>query len=173
MGLRVFRGHLLDQPGAKDRQVDDLFRFIWKTTSPLQGRGRIVEMDDGLPAPESASKVFSMMCWRDWVSTWIGHIVRNQPAGRSDDAGEVVFRSEADGKPISIVLKPISTSCLEHPQLLLQVHRVFQSLVAVAQVDAAPERGPGYGRDGQVRSARSIRGKGGISSLLPVSSCSP
>ena len=46
----------------------------------------------------------------------------------------------ADGKPTSISLKPICTSCVEHAQLAGRVHRVDQRLVAVAQVDRAPQR---------------------------------
>ena len=50
---------------------------------------------------------------------------------------------DAEGKPTSISLKPISTRWREHDALALKVHRVDQGLVAVAQVDAAPARGSG------------------------------
>ena len=51
---------------------------------------------------------------------------------------------EADGKPTSISLKPISTSVSNMRSLRGDVHRLDQRLVAVAQVDAAPD-----GRAGQ------------------------
>ena len=48
--------------------------------------------------------------------------------------------SDAAGKPTSISLKPIWHEQLEHARLAVGIHRLDQRLVAVAQVDRAPDR---------------------------------
>jgi len=47
---------------------------------------------------------------------------------------------EAEGKPTSISLKPTAAEQLEHAPLALDVHRVDERLVAVAQVHGDPAR---------------------------------
>ena len=82
----------------------------------------------------------SISSGRHWVSTWI---VTSSGIRSSSISWRTKSKSGwlADGKPTSISLKPISTSGLEHAPLALRVHRVDQRLVAVAQVDRAPQRG--------------------------------
>ena len=73
---------------------------------------------------------------------------------------------DADGKPTSISLKPISHQHLEHAQLARRVHRLDQRLVAVAQVDAAPQRRPGSARRrASVRSVEAHRREGAVLGL--------
>ena len=69
---------------------------------------------------------------------------------------------EAEGKPTSISLKPMRNEHFEHFQLFLDVHRLHQRLVAVAQV---PPRTTRWGpfpsrREGHWRSGSVIGGQG-------------
>ena len=79
---------------------------------------------------------------------------------------------EAEGKPTSISLKPISTSWANIDVLALEVHRVDEGLVAVAQVHAAPARRLGQSAIGpravgQVDGhRRAVLGKGHGTGLL-------
>src|ERR1039458_1901490 len=94
---------------------------------------------------------------------------------------------EADGKPTSISLKPIRTSIsknsttltrcgkaaldlleadphqhLEELDLLLDAHRLREVLVAVPQVDAAPDRGAGERPLRPFSAGQGDGGKGGV-----------
>ena len=106
----------------------------------LQGRGRVVEVHDG--APGAADRF-------EGALDQFGRAPGSAPGSsrrRGSSSSSISSRtksksvSEAAGNPTSISLKPSFTSSVEHPALALGTHRLDQRLVAVAQVDAAPDR---------------------------------
>ncbi len=106
----------------------------------LQRGGGVVEVDDGLLGPDQG-----LVGARDQVLAGLGqHLdgdVVGDPVGLDQRADEVEVglarRREADLD--LLVAEPDEQ--VEHPHLALDVHRVDERLVAVAQVDRAPARG--------------------------------
>jgi hypothetical protein len=96
-------------------------------------------MHDRLLAPSSASKVRVISSGRHCTSTCSDTSSGTLPSSTHQRAKSKSV-CEADGKPISISLKPISEQEAEHARLALRPHRVDQRLVAVAQVDGTPDR---------------------------------
>ena len=94
-----------------------------------------------LGAPSTASTVRSIRSSRARQITWM---VTSSGIRSSSTMRRMKSKSdlEAAGKPTSISAKPTSEEKLVHPQLLVDVHRLDQRLVAVAQVHAAPARRP-------------------------------
>ena len=90
-------------------------------------------------APFTASKVRSISSGRHWVSTWIA-----TPSGMAPPSMIERTKSksvcEAEGKATSISLKPMLGEQPEHAVLALDAHRLDQRLIAVAQIDGAPDR---------------------------------
>ena len=91
-------------------------------------------------APRIDSKLRSISSGRAWVSTWIvtsvGHeILLDELA----DKGEIGLRR---GRKADLdLLEAELDQQVEHAALAVGPHRLDQRLVAVAQIDAAPDRG--------------------------------
>jgi hypothetical protein len=69
---------------------------------------------------------------------------------------------EAEGKPTSISLKPMATSVWNMRSLRGDVHGLDQRLVAVTQVDAAPDGGLGQHGVGPGAVLQADRGEGAV-----------
>ena len=71
-----------------------------------------------------------------------GHVVRDVPA-LNERAQDLILRLRRGGEAHLNLLKADVHEHVEHLELFLQVHRVNERLIAVAQVNAAPDRGLG------------------------------
>jgi hypothetical protein len=88
-----------------------------------------------------------------------GHVVGDQPLV-DQLAHEVELGLRRRRKADLDLLEADLHQHLEHAQLARRVHRLDQRLVAVAQVDAAPQRRRVITASGQVRSVRRTGAKG-------------
>ena len=132
--------HVGDHLGGIGGDLLDAGDVLVEDDAALQFAGRIVEMHDRVGArPRSASKVRVISSGRHCTSTCSETSSGTLPSSMHQRAKSKSV-CEADGKPISISLKPMSSSRLEHARLALVAHRIDQRLVAVAQVDRAPDR---------------------------------
>ena len=85
------------------------------------------------------SYVRSISGSRAWVSTWIGHVVRDQVL--LDDLPDEVEVGLARRRETDLdLLVAQAYEQVEHAPLAGRRHRVDQRLVAVAEVDRAPQR---------------------------------
>ena len=124
-------------------------------------------------APTIDSYVRRIRSSRHCVRTWI---VTSSGIRSSSMIWRTKSKSgwEAEGKPTSISLNPISTSWMNIAFLRSDVHRIDEGLVAVAQIDAAPARrlgqatvGPGAVRQVN-RHRRDVFGVGHGTGLLVI-----
>ena len=90
-------------------------------------------------APFTASKVRSISSGRHCVSTWIATSSGILPPSMIERTKSKSV-CEAEGKATSISLKPMLDEQIEHAVLAIDAHRLDQRLVAVAQIDGAPDR---------------------------------
>src|SRR3954471_2771743 len=161
VGVAHVLGQLVDQLGAVDGDVDDAGPVGVEDDPPLQGAGRVVEVDDRVVgAPQRLEGAL------DQLVTGLGEdldrdVVRDQVLlDQLTDEVEIGLtgRREADLD----LLVAHADQQLEHPPLAVGRHRVDQRLVAVAQVDRAPAGGDGGDllRPGAV--GKSHRGEGRV-----------
>ena len=105
----------------------------------LQGRGRIVEVDDDLLRAfdrlERAFDQFRAALGQDLDGDAVGN-----RAGLDDRADEVEIGLRGRGKGDLDLLEAHVDQELEHAVLALDAHRLDQRLIAVAKVDRAPDR---------------------------------
>ena len=145
---------LLDQLGAAHGDVADAgCTSMLEHDAALQARGRVVEMDDrALGAAAGLEGALDQLgpALRQHLD---GDVVAGSSSARCSSRTKSKSVCDADGKPTSISLKPMSTEQLEHARLAVVAHRLDQRLVAVAQVDRAPDRrlGDDLGRPLPVR----------------------
>ena len=139
----VARMRLLElaaQPRGVDRDVDDAGPVEAEHDPALQRRRRVVEVDDRLVARRGATRRCARSARsRHCVSTWI---VTSSGIRSSSMSWRMKSKSGwlADGKPDLDLLEAHLHERVEHAPLARRVHRVDQRLVAVAQVDRAPQR---------------------------------
>jgi hypothetical protein len=139
LGRGIGIGQLLDQLCARNGDVDDARSVEAEHDPALQGRGRVVEMDDdalGAAAGlESALDQLRAALRQHLDGNVVGdHLLLDELAHEL----EVGLRSgrEADLD----LLEAHLAEQLEHARLAVGVHRLDQRLVAVAQIDRAPDR---------------------------------
>jgi hypothetical protein len=143
---------LLDQAGALDGDVDDPVLVQPEDDPPLQGRGRVVEVDDRLLGP--ADRVKGPL--NEVVAALGEHLDRHvvgDVAALDELAAEVEVGLACAGEADLDVLVAHPHEQVEHPLLAFGVHRVDECLVAVTQVHRRPPGGLGQpvGRPGPVR----------------------
>jgi hypothetical protein len=93
-------------------------------------------------APRIDSRVRVIRSSRHWQSTWIATSVGMRLL-LDQAAREVEFDLGGRGEADLDLLEADAHEQLEELDLLLDAHRLGEGLVAVAQVDAAPDRGIG------------------------------
>ncbi len=129
-----------DLLGRIDRDFLDTLRVGAEHHFALQGGRRIVEVDDdllrALDRLEGALDQFRAALGQDLDRD----IVRNG-AALDDRADEVEISLRGGGKGDLDLLEPHANQKLEHAVLALDAHRLDQRLIAVAEIDRAPDRG--------------------------------
>ena len=137
-------GQLAHELRAADRDVGDAVAVEVEHHAALQGRGRVVEVEDGAPAALDGLEGAADQRLPGLGQHLDGHVVGN--AVFVDElAREVEVGLRGRGESDLDLLEPHVDEGLEHVQLAPSVHRVDEGLVAVAQIDAAPHRGAGDG----------------------------
>ena len=137
------RLHELATPlGRADRDVHDAGPVEAEHHAALQGRRRVVEVHE---RPRRAADRLEGPL--DLLGPGLGedlnhHVVGDQVT-LDEQPHEVEVGLRGRGKADLDLLEPAAHQQIEHLALALDVHGVDQSLVAVAQVDAAPARSPG------------------------------
>ena len=145
--LRVLIRQLLHQLGARHGDVDDAGIVGAEHDAALQGRGRVVEMDDGaLGAAAGLEGALDQLgpALRQHLD---GDVVRDHLL-LDQLAHEVEIRLRRRREADLDLLEAHLHEELEHPRLAVGIHRLDQRLVAVAQVDRAPDRRLGDDRVG-------------------------
>ena len=135
---RAGLGELADELRAVHRDLGDPGPVEPEDHPPLEGRGRVVEVDDGplraREALEGAGDELGSRLGEDLD----GHVVRDRVV-LDEVAAEVEVGVRGGGEAHLDLLEPHLHEGLEHALLALLVHRVDEGLVAVAKVDAAPD----------------------------------
>ena len=136
LGDRVLQ--LLAQPGGADGDVDDAVLVQPEHDLALQRVGRVVEVDDRLLGPGDAL----VGPLDQFLAALHQHLDRHVVGDQvllDQLADEVEVGLAGRGEADLDLLEAHLHQGLEHAHLALGVHRVDQRLVAVAQVDAAPQ----------------------------------
>ena len=139
LGVGIGVGQLLDQLGARHGDVDDAAIVHAEHDAALQGRGRVVEMDDGaLGAAAGLEGALDQLgpALRQHLD---GDVVRDHLV-LDQLAHEVEIGLRRGRKPDLDLLEAHLAEQLEHPRLAVGIHRLDQRLVAVPEVDRAPDR---------------------------------
>ena len=135
----VLGGALLQQFGAEAGDGDDFGPGFLVDLLALDPGGGVVEMDHGLfHALKRFEGAVDEMLARLHQHLH-GYIVGNQVL-LDEPAGEVKFNLRGAGEANFDFLEAAGYQQFEKAQLLLDGHRVNQRLVAVAQIDADPDR---------------------------------
>ena len=139
LGTGHLRGQIADLLGALHRDVDDAGLVQSEDDAALQGGGRVVEVDDGAFGPFDALEGAV-----DQVIARLGQHLDGDVVGDhvlfDQFAHEVEVGLGGGGKADLDLLEAHLHQHLEHAPLARAVHRFDQGLVAVAQVDRAPDR---------------------------------
>ena len=139
LGTRHGRHQALDQPGAVDGDLLHALAAFAEDDAALRGRRRVVQVDDRLlRSPDGVESAADQLVAR-LGQDLDGDIVGDQAfVDDLADEGEIRVgrRWEADLD----LLEAHAAERLEHAELALRSHRLDQRLVAVAQVDGAPDR---------------------------------
>ena len=138
--------------GRAHRDVDDAGAVEAEHHAALERRRRVVEVHERLPRPadrlEGALDLLGPSLGED-----LDHDVVGDQILLDEQPHEVEVGLGGRGEAHLDLLEPAAHHQIEHLGLALDVHGIDQGLVAVAQVDAAPARGP---RDDATR-PRAIR----------------
>ncbi len=136
-----------EQPGLRGGELDDAVLVQPEHDAPHHRRGGVVEMDDrpaGAAQRLEGAADQGLARLRQHLDRHVG-----RDAVLVDQlAHEVVFDLRCRRKTDLDLLEADPDQRLEHAQLARDVHRLDQRLVAVAQVDAAPDRRTGEHRVG-------------------------
>ncbi len=142
---------LADELCPLHSNVDDPLHVGVEHHPALEGRGGVVEVDNHVLGPVNGLKSLANQMlsgldqYLDGDVLWDKVLVNQGPE-------DFVFRLGSGGEAHLNLLKANVAEHLEELQLLLQVHGIDQSLVAVPQIHAAPDRGfcDGFVRPGAV-----------------------
>src|SRR6185312_10520468 len=131
------RHQLLDQLHAVDGDGGDAGLVEAEDDAALQGRGRVVDMHDGATAAADRLEGAADEVLAGLGQHLDGDVIRD--ALRVDDLPHEIEiglrgRGEADPDP----LEPQLYEQVEHASLALGSHGIDERLIAVAQIDAAP-----------------------------------
>ena len=157
--VRAGTGHFLlgqfaNELRTLDGDINDALHIGLEHDLALQRRGGVIKMDDNvLRAVDGLERLL------DQVRTALHehldcHIVGDEIA-LNQSAADLVLRLRGRRKTNLNLLEANLHERFEEQQLLLEVHRIDERLVAVAQINAAPDRrfrdhlvGPGAVRQG-------------------------
>ena len=132
-------GQLADQAGAVDGDPADRGAVLVEHHPALQLGRRVVQVHDRLRRPlDRIERAPDQVVARLREDLRVDPF-RDQPLV-DQRAGEVELDGGSGGEPHFDLLEADVDQQGEHAELLLQVHRIDERLVAVAQVDAAPDR---------------------------------
>ena len=134
----VCLGQLPDELGARDGDVDDARHVLLEHHLALQRGGGIVKMDDNVFRALDGVEGLADQMLPGLHQHLDGHVVRNM-AALDELPADFIFRFRGGGEADFNFLKAHVAQGLEKLQFLLQVHGIDQRLVAVPQVDAAPD----------------------------------
>ena len=132
-------GERLDLLRRVDRDLLDAFRVGAENDFALQGGRRVIEVDDDL-----LRALDRLECALDQLGAALGQdldsdVVRNR-AALDDRADEIEVGLRGGGKGDLDLLEPHAGQELEHAVLAFDAHRLDQRLIAVAEIDRAPDR---------------------------------
>ena len=154
--------HLVDHLSGVGGDLLDAFHVGVENNLPLQGRGGVVKVEDDVLAALDGLKRAA-----DEVGTCLdqhldGHVIGDVVVF-DEGAEEVVFGLGSGGEAHLNFLHPNVYQGVEQQQLFFHVHGVHQRLVAVPQVNGAPDGGFG---DGVVRPGAVLDGLGDKGDIL-------
>ena len=133
---------LADERRAVDRDLRDARAVGAEDDAPLEDRGRVVEVHDrGVRALERGEGPTDQL--RARLGQHLDADVGGDRALGDDLADEVEVGLRGGGEADFDLLVAHAHEQVEHAALAGRAHRVDEGLVAVAQVDRAPERGLG------------------------------
>ena len=132
-------GQRLDLLRRVDRDVGHALAVGPEDDVALQGRGRVIEVDDdllrALDRLERALDQFGAALGQNLDRDVVG-----DRAALDDRADEVEIGLRGGGKGDLDLLEAHADQEVEHAVLALDAHRLDERLIAVAQVDRAPDR---------------------------------
>ena len=128
----------MDEPRAGDGDLRDAGRLEAEDDAALQGRGRVVEMDDGAPGAAHALHGAPDQLVARLGQHLDGHVVGDQLLV-DERADEIEIGLRGGGKADLDLLEAHAHEGVEEAALALRPHGLDQRLVAVAQIDAAPD----------------------------------
>ena len=139
LGLRHRRHQLLDQPGAVDGDGGDARPVEAEHHAALQGRRGVIDMHDrALGAADGVEAA------ADQIFPRLGQHLDGDIGGNhvllDELAHEIEIGLRGRGEAHLDLLEAHLEQQLEHAVLALGAHGLDQRLVAVAQIDAAPDR---------------------------------
>ena len=139
VGLRLLVRKALDHPRMRHGQLDDAVFVHSQHHVAHHWRGRVIEVDDhALGAAqrlEGARDQLAARLRQHLDRHTVGHqVLLDQHADEIELGLRCRWKSDLD------LLEADAHEHLEHSQLARAVHRLDQRLVAVAQIDAAPQR---------------------------------
>ena len=130
----------LDLPGRADRDFGHALAVGLEHDLALQGRGRVIEVDDDLLGAldrlERALDEFRAALGQNLDRDAVG-----DRAALDDRADEIEVGLRGGGKGDLDLLEPHADKESEHAVLAVDAHRLDERLVAVAKIDRAPDRG--------------------------------
>ena len=129
----------LDLLGGADRNLRHALAVGPEDHFALQGRGRVVEVDDDLlRASDGLERALDQ--FRAALGQHLDRDIIGDRAGLDDRANEVEVGLRGGGKGDLDLLEPHVRQQPEHAVLAFDAHRLDQRLIAVAEVDRAPYR---------------------------------
>ena len=137
--LRRRVGERLDLLGGGDRDLAHAGAVGAEDDFALQRRGRIVEVqDDLLGAFDRLEGALDQL--RPTLGQHLDRDAVGDPAAFDDRADEIEIGLRGGGKRDLDLLEAHADEQIEHAVLAIDAHRLDQRLVAVAQIDGAPDR---------------------------------
>ena len=137
--VRSGAGQRLDLPGGADRDLGHALAVGLEHDLALQRRGRVVEVDDDLlRALDRLERALDQ--FRAALGQNLDRDVVGDRAALDDRADEIEVGLRGGGKGDLDLLEPHADKESEHAVLAVDAHRLDERLIAVAQVDRAPDR---------------------------------
>ena len=138
LGLRHGRRELADQLRPVHGDLRDASAVLAEDHAALERRGGVVEVDDGAARPGDGLEGAPDQLVARLGEHLDGHVVGDLPL--VDDVAAEVEIGLAGGREADLdLLEAEAHELLEHAQLPPEAHRLDERLVAVAQIDGAPD----------------------------------
>ena len=137
VGVSEIGNAFLDQGRALHRQVDDSRPIHVEHDAPLQFRGGVVEVEDGIGcAVECLDRARDQL--RPGLAEHLHGDLGRHHVALDDVPDEIEVRLRRGGESHLDLHEADFEQQLVKAQFLVHVHRIDQRLVAIAQIDAAP-----------------------------------